>query len=96
MKKLFLLLLFLLPIFLNAQNITIDERINDIYYWNGKLVARDQAWETSNLIHEATKKEIYNDNTFVMKRETNFDILYNSSYGFYVDVLEAFNKKSGT
>jgi hypothetical protein len=31
-----------------------------------------------------------------MDSEANFDLLYNTSYGFYADLLEAFNQKSQT
>jgi hypothetical protein len=95
MKKIILLLGFLFAASLNAatSNITIDERKNDIYFLNGKLVTRDGAWEASDFIYNATKADIYKGNTSAMEMETNFDILYNQTFGFYADVLEAFNQK---
>ncbi|MDR1460483.1 MAG: hypothetical protein LBI78_02435 [Campylobacteraceae bacterium] len=92
MKKLILLLIFLVS-FLVSQEIKVDERISDIYFANGILTTEKQAWEASKLISDATKKDIYNGNTAEMKRFTNFDLLYNNTYGFYADVLEMFNQK---
>jgi hypothetical protein len=92
MKKL-LLFLILLSSFLNSQYITIDERVNDIFFANGILNTREDARKSLALIRDATKNDIYNGNTDAMLRETNYDILYNYTYGVGLDVLEAFFQK---
>jgi hypothetical protein len=93
MKKLLLFLIFLFPIFLNAQTADIDERKNDIYYANGIMNTRTQAQDSSNLIYEAAKKDFYNSNTTAMKRETDYKLLYNESHSMFWDLLEAFQQK---
>jgi hypothetical protein len=93
MRKLLLILLALSPFFLQAQDITIDERINDIYYLNGKVVTKKEAWKSSEMIAKVALQDIYSNNESAMLKETHFDLLYNSSYGFYIDVFEAFNQK---
>jgi len=37
MKKLLLTIILFLPFVLNAQMVTVDEKINDIYFANGIL-----------------------------------------------------------
>ncbi|MDR0579009.1 MAG: cadherin domain-containing protein [Campylobacteraceae bacterium] len=94
MKKLFLILTFLfIPFYLNAQTIVIDERINDIYFANGIMNTEEDAWKSSSLLEKATLKDIYNGDIVSMKRETDFKLLYNHTYGLYADKLEAFNQK---
>jgi hypothetical protein len=93
MKKLLLILILIFPLFAFSETIEIDERKNDIYFLNGKLVTKEDAWKSSKLISKAAKKDIYSNNETAMNKEVNFDLLYNQTFGFYADVLEAFNQK---
>ncbi|MDR2100261.1 MAG: hypothetical protein LBP40_05490 [Campylobacteraceae bacterium] len=93
MKKLLLFLIFLSPMFLNAEEVKIDERINDIYFANGIMNTRTQAQDSSDLIYNATLQDIYNNNLSEMKLETNYKLLYNESHGMFEDLLEAFQQK---
>ncbi|MDR0408575.1 MAG: hypothetical protein LBH45_06655 [Campylobacteraceae bacterium] len=99
MKSILVKIVFILGLiftgFANAaiDNIIIDERINDVYYLNGKLITKRDAKKSLDLIEDIILNDTYKGDKLAKKRETNFDLLYNSSYGFYVDLLEAFNQK---
>ncbi|MDR1008490.1 MAG: cadherin domain-containing protein [Campylobacteraceae bacterium] len=93
MKKLILSLIFLFPIFLNAQDIIIDERITDIYHVNGMLVTENDAKNALfKIIKQAAKKEIYHNNETAMDKETDYKLLYNDTYGEFWDTLESFKQ----
>jgi hypothetical protein len=93
MKKILLILTFLFPIHLYAQDIIIDERITDIYYANGIMTTERDAYISLDLIRNATLQDIYNNNLSERKRETNFDLLYNETYNMFWDKLETFKQK---
>jgi hypothetical protein len=93
MKKLLLFLIFLFPIFLNAQTGDIDERKNDIYFANGIATERWQADRSLNIIRNAALQDIYNNNLSERKRETDYKLLYNESHSMFWDLLEAFQQK---
>jgi myosin-crossreactive antigen len=93
MKKLLFILTALFYIGTFAQAITVDERINDIFFANGIMTTEKQAWESSDLIYEATKKDIYDNKELAMSKEVDFKLAYNHSYGFAMDMLEVFSQK---
>jgi hypothetical protein len=93
MKKLLSILMLLLSAHVYVQAITIDERKNDIFFANGIMTTEKQAWQSSKLIYEATKKNIYDNKELAMSKEVDFKLAYNHSYGFAMDMLEVFSQK---
>jgi hypothetical protein len=71
--------------------------MTDIYFANGVLNTEYDAWRSSDLIYDATLKDIYNDDITAMKRETDYKLLYNYTYAIILpglfDMLEAFTQR---
>jgi len=96
MKKLkFILTVILIPLVLNANISSIDERVTDIYFANGILNTKKDAQASLDLIEETTLEDIYNGDEKTRDLETQYKLLYNNTYGKFMDALEVMDQKKG-
>jgi len=89
-KYLYLIFLFLTPLFVQANDLAINEYKSDIYFANGIMTDEVNATLAKDLIRDMVLIEQYNNDIEKIDKELNFKTAYNQTYGLSGDIYEAY------